>query len=41
MIVELITALCDLDSEDVIALVAITLFTGVLLLYAAVVSGSL
>jgi hypothetical protein len=41
MMIDLITALCDLDSDDVIALVAITLFTATLLLYAAVVSGSL
>jgi hypothetical protein len=37
----LINALSDLDGEDAIALAAITLFTLVLLLYAAVVSGAL
>jgi hypothetical protein len=37
----LINALRELDGEDAIALAAIVLFTLVLLLYAAVVSGTL
>ena len=38
---DLIEALSDLDSEDVVALAAIVLFASVLLLYSAVVSGML
>lgn len=35
----LITALCDLDAEDVVALAAITAFVSVILLWAGIIGG--